>query len=133
MRRRNYWPLALLIAAPALELWGIIKVSSWVGGGTALLLMLLTAAMGVYWTRKEGLRVLLEAQRQMQSGQIPGQMMIDGLCVLLGGVLLIIPGFFSDLLGFSLIFPWTRPYYRKLILGWIEARIRDGSVTLRKY
>lgn len=132
MRRRNYWPLLLLIAAPALELWGIMKVSSWIGGGAALLLMLLTAAMGVYWARKEGLRVLLEAQRQMQSGQIPGQMMIDGLCVLLGGVLLIIPGFFSDLIGISLIFPWTRPYYRKLILGWIEARMRNGSITLRR-
>lgn len=132
MSRRNYWPLLLLIAAPALELWGIMKVSSWIGGGAALLLMLLTAAMGVYWARKEGLRVLLEAQRQMQSGQIPGQMMIDGLCVLLGGVLLIIPGFFSDLIGISLIFPWTRPYYRKLILGWIEARMRNGSITLRR-
>ncbi len=132
MRRRNYWPLLLLIAAPALELWGIMKVSSWIGGGAALLLMLLTAAMGVYWARKEGLRVLLEAQRQMQSGQIPGQMMIDGLCVLLGGVLLIIPGFFSDLIGISLIFPWTRPYYRKLILGWIEARMRNGSITIRR-
>lgn len=132
MSRRNYWPLLLLIAAPALELWGIMKVSSWIGGGAALLLMLLTAAMGVYWARKEGLRVLLEAQRQMQSGQIPGQMMIDGLCVLLGGVLLIIPGFFSDLIGISLIFPWTRPYYRKLILGWIEARMRNGSITIRR-
>ncbi|WP_270164753.1 FxsA family protein [Paenibacillus sp. SYP-B4298] len=132
MSRRNYWPLLLLIAAPALELWGIMKVSSWIGGGAALLLMLLTAAVGVYWARKEGLRVLLEAQRQMQSGQIPGQMMIDGLCVLLGGVLLIIPGFFSDLIGISLIFPWTRPYYRKLILGWIEARMRNGSITIRR-
>ncbi|WP_036709972.1 FxsA family protein [Paenibacillus pinihumi] len=127
------WVIGLLLILPIIEVWGIIKVSAWIGGWPTFFFILLTSATGVYLARREGLRVFLEAQRQMQSGQIPGLMMLDGLCVLLGAFLLIVPGFITDLVGFSLIFPLTRPYYRGLLLGWIEAKVRKGNVSIRRW
>ncbi|MBJ6362040.1 FxsA family protein [Paenibacillus sp. GCM10012307] len=127
------WFIGLLLILPVIEVWGMIKMTAWIGGWTTFILILLTSVTGVYLARKEGLRLLLEAQRQMQSGQIPGLMMLDGLCVLLGALLLIVPGFITDLIGFSLIFPLTRPYYRGWLLGWMEAKVRKGSVSIRRW
>jgi UPF0716 protein FxsA len=69
----------------------------------------------------------------MQQGIIPGRAMLDGLCVALGGLLLMLPGFLSDLLGIALLFPATRPLFRNAMLRWLEKRMRDGSVTLRRW
>lgn len=58
--------------------------------------------------------------------------MLDGLCVFLGGSLLIIPGFVTDIIGFTLVFPLTRPIYRLFLLKWIEKKMKDGKITFYK-
>ncbi|GIQ65876.1 FxsA family protein [Paenibacillus cisolokensis] len=140
MAKRRYgargnakWLLAALVLVPVIELWGILQMSDWIGGWTTFGVILLTGVLGAWLAQAEGRKVWREAQLQMQQGIIPGRAMLDGLCVALGGLLLMLPGFLSDLLGIALLFPATRPLFRNAMLRWLEKRMRDGSVTLRRW
>jgi UPF0716 protein FxsA len=127
------WILAAFLIVPVVELWGILQVGDWIGGWNTFLIILLISATGAYFARSEGRKVWLEAQRQLQEGQMPGRALIDGICVLLGGLLLLTPGFFSDLIGIVMLLPATRPLLRHMVLQWLEKRLRDGSFTIRRH
>ncbi|WP_054028575.1 FxsA family protein [Bacillus sp. FJAT-28004] len=127
------WLLAVFIVVPLVELWGIFQVSSWIGGWNTFFILILMGLAGAYLARMEGRRVWGEAQRQMQAGQIPGQSLLDGLCVLAGGILLLMPGFLSDILGISLLIPFTRVFYRQIMLREIEKRIRNGNFKIGRF
>lgn len=127
------WLLAVIIVVPFIELWGIFQVGSWIGGWNTFFILILMALAGAYLAKAEGRKVWGEAQRQMQAGQIPGQSLLDGLCVLAGGLLLLIPGFLSDIVGITLLIPGTRAYYRQIMLHWIEKRIRNGNFRIGRF
>ncbi|MDQ6422332.1 FxsA family protein [Paenibacillus sp. LHD-117] len=127
------WLLAVFLIVPIVELWGILQVGDWLGGWTTFLIILAMSAAGAYFARTEGRKVWLDAQRQMQSGQMPGLSLVDGICVLLGGLLLLTPGFFTDILGILLLVPATRPLFRRMILQWLEKRMRNGNFTIRRF
>ncbi|MDQ0110929.1 FxsA family protein [Paenibacillus harenae] len=129
----NKWLLAAFIVIPIVELWGILQIGDLIGGWTTFLVLILMGLVGSYLARAEGRKVWAEAQRQMQAGQIPGQTMLDGICVLVGGLLLLMPGFFSDIVGITLLFPLTRPFYRMYMLGWIEKRMRSGNFKIGRF
>jgi UPF0716 protein FxsA len=127
------WLLAVLIVVPIIEIWGIFQIGSWIGGWNTFFILILIGLTGAYLARAEGRKVWGEAQRQMQAGQIPGQSLLDGLCVLAGGILLLLPGFLSDILGITLLVPITRSYYRQLMLLWIEKRMKNGSFRIGRF
>ena len=127
------WLLAVFIVVPIVELWGIFQVGSWIGGWNTFFILILMGLAGAYLARAEGRRVWGEAQRQMQAGQIPGQTLLDGLCVLAGGILLLMPGFISDIAGITLLIPASRTYYRQIMLQWIEKRMRNGNFKIGKF
>jgi UPF0716 protein FxsA len=122
--------LAFLIIVTVLELWGIIKMGQWLGGMVTFGLLLIISLLGVWFIRIEGSRVWRQAQQQLQAGQMPGQSLLEGLCVLAGGILLIIPGFISDIIGLTLLLPMTRPMYRMFMYRWLERKVRNGSFTI---
>lgn len=124
------WILALFILIPAIELWGIIEMGQQIGGFATFGLLLLTGFLGAWFIRVEGRKVWQQVQSQLQSGQMPGHTMLEGLCVLAGGIMLMVPGFLSDLIGLSLLFPLTRPLYRILLYRWLERKVRSGSFTI---
>lgn len=80
--------------------------------------------------RFEGRKVLEDSRARMNAGQVPGRNLVDGLCVFIGGVLLVVPGFLTDIVGFTMVFPLTRPLYRFLILRWLERKMKDGKITI---
>lgn len=127
------WLLAILIIVPLVELWGIFQVGSWIGGWNTFFILIIIGLAGAYLARAEGRRVWGEAQRQMQAGQIPGQTLLDGLCVLAGGILLLMPGFISDIAGISLLIPASRTFYRQMMLQWIEKRMRNGNFKIGRF
>lgn len=118
--------LALIFAA-VLEMAGIMLVSRWIGGAATFFLMLATGVAGALAAKAEGRKALTEAKRQMQSGQPPGIAILDGLCIFGGGVLLMLPGFISDLIGLTLLLPPTRLFYRRRLLRWLEKALRGGG------
>ncbi|MGG4141624.1 FxsA family protein [Paenibacillus algorifonticola] len=127
------WIIAALIILPLIEFWGIVQASSWLGGWQTFGLIVLFSMAGAYLTLAEGRKVWTEAQLQLQQGQIPGRKLLEGLCVLAGGLLLLIPGFFTDLIGITFLLPFTRSFYQQVMLHWLEKRIRGGSFSIRKF
>ncbi|BBI34985.1 FxsA family protein [Cohnella abietis] len=122
--------LAIFFIFALLELWGIIMMTQWIGGWATFFLIVATGFLGGWLIQVEGRRVWQQAQRQMQSGQAPGHSLLEGLCVLAGGILLIIPGFLSDLIGLTMLFPLTRPIYHLFLYRLLERTIRSGRFTI---
>ncbi|OMF35897.1 membrane protein FxsA [Paenibacillus sp. FSL H8-0548] len=127
------WLLAVFIVVPIIEIWGMFQVGSWIGGWNTFFILIIMGLAGAYLARAEGRKVWGEAQRQMQAGQIPGQSLLDGLCVLAGGILLLMPGFLSDIIGITLLIPITRSFYRQVMLNWIEKRIKNGNFRIGRF
>jgi len=122
--------LPILVVAALIEIWGIYMMGRWVGGFWTFLLLLATFALGAYLIQSEGRKAWQQAKTQMQSGQPPGHALLEGLCVLAGGILLMVPGFFSDLVGITMILPFTRPIYKLFMYRWLERLVRGGRFTI---
>ncbi|MFC7680991.1 FxsA family protein [Paenibacillus sp. GCM10028914] len=124
------WMLAAIIFLPAIEIFGFSFVAERVGGMNTLFLTLLTSAIGVAMMRFEGRKAMEDAKLKMNSGAPPGIPMVEGLCIFLGGILLIVPGFVTDIIGFTMIFPLTRPLYRFLLLLWMKKNMKNGKIRI---
>ncbi len=123
------WIAVLIVVVPMVEFWGYVEVGERLGVGKTIFLTLATSVIGALMMQFEGRKVLADAKAQMNGRQIPGKMMIEGMCVFGGGILLLIPGFVTDIIGFTMVFPLTRPLYRLLLTKWIGKKIKDGSIT----
>jgi UPF0716 protein FxsA len=121
-------PLLLLIvfvAVPILEIAVFIQVGGLIGLWPTLAIVILTAVVGTWQLRLQGLATLARAQRQLDSGQLPTSELFDGACLLLGGALLLTPGFVTDTLGLLLFLPPLRDALR----GWLGRLVATrGSV-----
>jgi UPF0716 protein FxsA len=122
--------LALFILIPAIEVSLFIVVGGWIGGWNTFLIILLSGFIGAYLAKREGLKVLLSVRTEMNQGMMPGAAVIDGLCVLVGGIFLITPGFFTDILGLLLVLPFTRIFFRGLILLFIRKVLTNRNTTI---
>ncbi|AJS59586.1 FxsA family protein [Paenibacillus sp. IHBB 10380] len=126
------WIVLAIITIPMVEIFGFNWVADRIGGTNTLFLTIMTSAIGFVMMRFEGRKVIENSKVQMNSGQIPGRNMVDGLCVFIGGMLLVLPGFVTDAIGFTMLFPLTRPLYRFMILKWIKKKIDNGNMTFHK-
>jgi UPF0716 protein FxsA len=120
----------LLIVVPAIELWGLISVGKLIGGWTTVGLVILTGIVGAWLAKRQGLQVLRLMQLQLSRGQMPTDAILDGVLVLIGGVLLLSPGFVTDTIGFLLLIPYTRMILRHLLKKWIMSLIASGRITM---
>jgi UPF0716 protein FxsA len=119
--------LAALIGVPLLEIALFIKVGGWIGLGPTLALIVLTAVIGAWIMRQQGIGVLLRAQRQLAEGTLPVMEVFEGLCLVIAGALLLTPGFFTDALGALLLVPAVRRALYRRLRGHIEAHVIDVS------
>ncbi|WP_160032940.1 FxsA family protein [Paenibacillus sp. An7] len=126
------WMWAALLIIPGVELFGFIWVSERIGAGSTILMIVLTSLIGIAMMQFEGRKVMQDTQREMKNGQVPGRKMLDGLCVFVGGMLLVIPGFVTDIIGFTLLFPLTRPLYRIFLLKWLEKKLKEGKIRIHR-
>ena len=100
--------LLLIILVPILEIYLFIKIGSQIGAFTTISLIFFTAIVGVYYARYEGLNTLRSGVSQLYKNQMPLFELISGAALAVAALLLIFPGFATDLLGFLIIFPFTR-------------------------
>ncbi|MBU3020394.1 FxsA family protein [Aestuariibacter sp. A3R04] len=101
--------LFLLFAImPIIEIALLVKVGGIIGGWNTIGIVLLTAFIGAYFVRREGVSTLQTAQAKMQRGEMPGKELIDGLMLAVAGVLMVTPGFVTDIFGILLVMPGTR-------------------------
>ena len=100
--------LLLIILVPILEIYLFIKIGSQIGAFTTISLIFVTAIIGVYYARYEGLNTLKSGVSQLYKNQMPLFELMSGAALAVAAFLLILPGFATDLLGFLIIFPFTR-------------------------
>ena len=100
--------LLLIILIPILEIYLFIKIGSQIGAFTTISLIFFTAIIGVYYARYEGLNTLKSGVSQLYKNQMPLFELMSGAALTVAAILLIFPGFATDLLGFLIIFPLTR-------------------------
>jgi len=108
--------LITLILIPILEIFLFIKIGGQIGAFNTISLIFITAIIGVFYARYEGLNTLRTGLNQLIKNELPAYEMISGAAIAFAAILLIIPGFATDLIGFLLIFPFTRKLlFEKLI------------------
>ena len=100
--------LLSILLVPVLEIYLLIKIGSQIGAITTILLIFTTAIVGIYYAKYEGLNTLKSGFAQLSKNEMPTYEMISGAAIALAALLLIIPGFATDIIGFLIIFPITR-------------------------
>ncbi len=105
----------LFIGIPALEIFLMIKIGGEIGALNTVALIFLTAIIGVYYARVQGLQTLRSGITNLYQNKVPVYELISGASIAIAALLLIIPGFFTDALGFILLFPFTRNMLFKLV------------------
>ena len=100
--------LLTIILVPVIEIYLLIKIGSQVGAITTIFLIFTTAIIGVYYAKYEGLNTLKSGFAQLSKNETPAYEVISGAAIAFAALLLIIPGFATDILGFLLIFPLSR-------------------------
>ena len=112
--------LLSIILVPIVEIYLFIKIGAKIGAFSTILLIFITAITGIIYARYEGLNTLRSAYSQMIKQETPAYEIISGAAIAFAALLLIIPGFATDIIGFLIIFPITR----KLILGKVSSKIK---------
>ena len=121
--------LITLILIPILEIFLFIKIGGQIGAFNTISLIFITAIIGVFYARYEGLNTLRTGLNQLIKNEIPAYEMISGAAIAFAAILLIIPGFATDLIGFLLILPLTR----KIILLKITKKLKNKSTQKKNY
>ncbi|MDX2967819.1 FxsA family protein [Kribbella solani] len=117
------WLLGLaLLSVPVVEILVIIQVGHLIGGWPTVGLLVLESLVGAWLVKREGRRAWNALQGSLQSGKLPGRELTNSALVLIGGTLLILPGFVTDVLGLFFLLPFTRPLARRVADRYISRR-----------
>ncbi|BEP15868.1 FxsA family protein [Acidothermaceae bacterium B102] len=120
--------LLLLVAVPILEIYVIVQVGEAIGIWWTVFALIAETLVGGWLVRREGRRAWRTLVVQLSEGQAPTRTAIDGAVILVGGLLLLAPGFLTDFLGFLCVLPLTRPLVRRAVVGYVSRR--SGAVTV---
>lgn len=129
MRARLGPILGLLLIA---EIVVFILVGNWIGVGWTILMALVTSAVGLWLFGREGMRALRALGEASRGGKPPGRAAVDAGLVALGGLLVLIPGFVSDVVGLLCLIPVTRPLIRRLVIGGVTRKYGPARVRSRR-
>jgi len=122
--------ILLFTLTPVVELAILFKLNSYIGFGYTLGLVLLTGIVGAYMAKSQGKMILTRIKWEMQEGRMPGEELLNGLCVLVGGVMLLTPGILTDTFGFILVFPVTRQMVKLYLKDKLRKMMEEGKVNL---
>lgn len=122
--------LLLLLLLPFIELWLLLRFTDRFGLAGTLLLVVGSAMLGTTLARRQGLRVMQNMHRQTQQGQMPAAAMMDGMMISLAGLLLILPGLITDILGLALLIPLVRLGIRLRLADYLR---RHAVVQVRTF
>ena len=105
----------LILLVPVIEIYLFIKIGSQIGAFNTISLIFITAIIGLYYAKYEGLNTLKSAMKQVVQNEIPIYEIISGAALAFAAFLMILPGFLTDIIGLLIIFPWTRKIFFKKI------------------
>lgn len=127
MTRSRRIPVWLLVAAfvlvPLIEIYAIISVGRVIGAWPTIALLVVDSIVGAWLVRREGSRAWTALNTALQSGRMPSKELADGALILIGGTLMLTPGFVTDIVGILLVLPLTRPVARALLTRAVSRRL----------
>lgn len=124
------WLLLFILVVPALEIGVLIYAGNLIGPWWVILLIVSTGVLGAWLAKKQGLETIRNFQSSVQYGQMPQDTLLDGACILVGGAVLLTPGFLTDAIGFLLLFPATRFPIKRFLKNVVQKAIQKGSITI---
>ena len=127
-----FYLLIIFIILPIIEISIFIQVGGFVGTFNTILIIFLTAAVGVYFVRQQGFRTFQKIAVELQNQKIPVQGMFDGLVILIAGILLVTPGFLTDIIGFLGLIPQTRIFLLGIIKNLFLQRYSNAHKQYKK-
>jgi UPF0716 protein FxsA len=106
---------------PFLEIYLLIKIGSYIGAFNTLIVVILTGFLGALLARYQGLQAMLRVRESLAHGEMPAEHLLDALLILLAGIVLMTPGFLTDLAGFLILIPTTRFHFKR----WLRKKFDD--------
>lgn len=125
--------LILFTVVPVLELYVLVKAGQHIGTLNTVGIVILTGIAGASFARSQGAQIIFKIRGALSQGQLPGIEMVQGAMVLAGGIMLITPGFITDLVGFSLLFPLTRKFYADMFMAYFKKKFQSGQWQFSTY
>ena len=119
--------VALFIGVPLVEIWFLIQVGRVIGPWWTILLLVLDSLLGTWLIRREGGKAWTGLRTAIETGRMPARELADGALILVGGTLMLAPGFITDAFGILLILPFTRPVARRLLTRVIGRRLLSAA------
>lgn len=132
IRRRRWIRISLFVAfivVPLVEIYVLIQVGQVIGPWWTILLLILDSIFGTWLIRREGSRAWMALRVALESGRMPARELADGALILVGGTLMLTPGFVTDAFGILLILPFTRPVARRMLTQLVSRRLLAGYTT----
>ena len=120
----------LFITFVLAEMAAIIVVGNWLGVFPTLMLIVLTSTFGVYMLKRRGTQSMKEIQQSIARGQAPGVALMEAFMMFVGAVLLVLPGFLSDILGLLMLTPVTRSLFKPLMLMWLRRKMKGRQTII---
>ena len=120
----------IFIVVPLIEILLLIEIGSRIGALNTILVIILTGILGASMMRHQGFAILRNIQIDLSQGRMPTEQLINGALVLVGGIVLLTPGFFTDAVGFLLLLPPTRRFIRERIESFIRRKIESGDINI---
>jgi len=122
--------ILIFIVVPLIEILLLIEIGSRIGALYTIFIIILTGILGASMMRQQGFTIIRNIQRDLSLGRMPTGELINGALVLVGGIVLLTPGFFTDAVGFILLVPATRALIRKKIQLLIRRKIESGDIHI---
>lgn len=123
----------LFTVVPALELYLLFSIGGQIGGLNTVLIVIGTGIIGAALAKSQGLQILMKIQNEVNRGAIPGSAIVQGLMIFAGGLLLITPGFMTDIVGFSLVFPGSRHLLVFFVKKLIDKMMVEGNLNFQTF
>ena len=125
--------LILFVIVPVTELYILIEVGKKIGSLTTIGIIILTGIIGAYLVKGQGFMILKKIQNDLNEGIMPGDSLIQGAIILVGGIFLLTPGFVTDSIGFIFLIPVSRRVVKKYLLKWLKGKIKEGNFYYREF
>lgn len=129
--KRRLWPWLLLVAfvvVPLVEIYLVVQVGQAIGPWWTIGLLILDSVLGAWLVKREGRRAWQALRTALGTYRPPTKELADGSLILIGGTLLLTPGFATDVLGFLLVLPFTRPVFRRMLSAYVGSRVTVAAV-----
>lgn len=123
--------LLIFTVIPLIELTILMLIGQLIGLWATIALVIITGIVGAVMVKIEGISVVMQILGDLRNGVLPGRGMVDGVLILIGGIMLITPGIMTDIAGLLLVFPGTRILFREKTIKWLKKKLLSGSLKVQ--